>query len=145
MAVYDIIKELGIKTCWCSVYGEVHVICMKDIRYIDLLLKEKGNVVMRLDEDGKLEDRGECLIFPSKENRDWNSLLEETNKQLLPINTPVMVTITGNDWALRYYRVDRLCAIFKKDKKCYSYKYIVPVSKFDFEADDLSINLKKSI
>lgn len=77
MTVYDIIKGLGIKKCWCTVYGEVYVICMKDIRYIDLLLKENGNVVMRLDEDGKLDDKGECLIFPSKDNRDWNKVLEK--------------------------------------------------------------------
>ena len=50
---------------------------MKDIRYIDLLFKENGNVVMRLDEDGKLDDKGECLIFPSKDNRDWNKVLEK--------------------------------------------------------------------
>lgn len=145
MTVYDIIKELGIKTCWCSVYGEVHVICMKDIRYIDLRLKEKGNVVMRLDEDGKLDDKGECLIFPSKDNRDWNMVLDENKNKLLPVFTPIMVSDDGENWSVKYYKTRRFCLINKTSSYGSCYRYIVPVSKFDFEADDLSINIKNSI
>ena len=145
MTVYDIIKTLGIKTCWCSVYGEVHVICTKDIKYIDLLIKENGNVVMRLDGDGKLDDKGECLIFPSKENRVWTSLLEEAKKNLFPFNTPVMVTEDGYYWSLRFYKKYRQCDVSKESKDGTRCKYIVPVSNFDFDANNLSINTKYSI
>lgn len=145
MTVYDIIEELGVTKCWCTVYGEVYVICTKDIRYIDLLLKENGNVVMRLDEGGKLDDKGECLIFPSKDNRDWNKALKEKRNQQLPFNTPVMVSIDGESWDLRYYKFNRQCSMNKQAKEGPLVKYIVLPSKFDFEADDLSINIKNSI
>lgn len=145
MMVYDIIKRLGIKTCWCTVYGEVRVICTKDIRFIDLLLKENGNVVMRLDEGGKLDDNGECLIFPSKDNRDWSKALNEAKDELLPLFTPVMVSDDGEKWSVKYYMDGQFCSISKTSIYGSCYRYIVPVSKFDFEADDLSINIKNSI
>jgi len=146
MTVYDIIKELGIKTCWCSVYGEVHVICLKDIKYIDLLLKENDGVVMRLDGDGKLDDKGECLIFPSKNDRDWDKALEEKRNQLLfPFNTLVMVSDGGLDWRARYYKKGKQCGLKKENNDLCSWNYIVPISNFDFNADDLSINIKNSI
>lgn len=145
MTVYDTIKELRIKTCWCSVYGEVYVDCMKDIRYIDLRLKENSNVVMRLDEDGKLDDKGECLVFPSKDNRDWNKVLDRIRNKLLPSLTPIMVSDDGENWSVKYYKTRRFCLINKTSSYGSCYQYIVPVSKFDFEADDLSINIKNSI
>ena len=120
--------------------------CAKDIRYIDLLLKENGNVVMRLDEDGKLDDKGECLIFPSKENRDWNKvLLNRAKDKLLPVFTPVMVSDNGENWSVKYYMDGQFCSISKTSIYGSCYKYIVPVSKFDFDADDLSVNIKNSI
>ena len=145
MTVYDIIKELGVTKCWCTIYGEVYVICLKDIRYIDLLLRENGTVAMRLDEDGKLSDKGECLIFPSKDNRDWDKVLKEKRNQLLPFNTPVMVSVDGKSWDLRYYKRDRQCSSNKLFEEGLTRKYIVLPSKFNFEADDLFINTKNSI
>ena len=145
MTVYDIIKELGVTKCWCTVYGEVYVICTKDIRYIDLLLKENGNVVMRLDEDGKLDDKGECLIFPSKDNRYWSKVLNEAKNELLPPFTPVMVSDNGENWSLRCYMNGQFCSINRNSIYGSCYRYIVPVSKFDFEADDPFINIKNSI
>lgn len=143
MTVYDIIKELGIKTCWCSVYGEVHVACMKDIKYIDLSLE--NGVVMRLDEDGKLDDKGECLIFPSKDNKDWDMALDENkNKSISPF-TPVMASDDGENWSVKYYIDGQFCSISKTSIYGSTYRYIVPVSKFNFDADDLSINIKNSI
>ena len=145
MTIYDIIKNLGITKGWCTVYGEVHVICTKDIRYIDLLLKENGGVVMRLDEDGKLDDKGECLIFPSKDNRDWNKVLKEKKNQLPPIFTPVMVSDYGENWSLRYYIDGQFCSINKNSIYGSCYRYIVPISKFNFEAEDPRVNIKNSI
>lgn len=142
MTVYDIIKELGIKTCWCSVYGEVHVACMKDIKYIDLSLE--NGVVMRLDEDGKLDDKGECLIFPSKDNKDWDMALDE-NKISRSLFTPVMASDDGENWSVKYYIDGQFCSISKTSIYGSTYRYIVPVSKFNFDADDLSINIKNSI
>lgn len=41
-------------------------------------------------EEGKyyIEESGECVLFPSKDNRDWNNI---SFKKDLPIDTPVAV------------------------------------------------------
>lgn len=56
-----------------------------------------------------------------------------------------MVSENGGDWSLRYYKKCRQCHVSKINSNGVNWKHIVPVSKFDFEADDLSINIKNSI
>ena len=58
---------------------------------------------------------GECILFPSKENRDWS-----TFKPKFPFGTPVMVSNNGTHWKLKKYN-----EILRNT-------YIVPVDKFDF-------------
>lgn len=143
MTVYDIIKELGVTKGYCSICGEC-----------DIELETRNQIKLRLDkflsitldENGKYLENGECVIFPSKGNRDWNKFYEEKNdQQLLPLNTPVMVSNDGESWELRYYIMDRQCSMDKSSKEGLSRKYIVLPSKFNFEAEDLSINIKNSI
>lgn len=73
----------------------------------------------------------ECLLFPSKENRDWNKF-----KSDLPIGTPVMVSRTPViEWVLRYYagngrayNSQALCGTSTSQ-----WKLIVPVCQFNFK------------
>ena len=58
---------------------------------------------------------GECILFPSKENRDWS-----TFKPKIPFGTPVMVSNNGTHWKLKKYN------------EILQNTYIVPVDKFDF-------------
>ena len=58
---------------------------------------------------------GECILFPSKENRDWS-----TFKPKIPFGTPVMISNNGTHWKL------------KKFNGILQNTYIVPVDKFDF-------------
>lgn len=58
---------------------------------------------------------GECILFPSKENRDWS-----TFKTKIPFGTPVMVSNNGTHWKLKKYN------------EILQNTYIVPVDKFDF-------------
>lgn len=143
MTVYDIIKELGVTKGYCPICGECDIE-LGTRNQIKLCLNKFLSIT--LDENGKYLENGECVIFPSKDNRDWNKFYEEkNNQQLLPLNTPVMVSNDGESWELRYYIMDRQCSMDKSSKEGLSRKYIVLPSKFNFEADDLSINIKNSI
>lgn len=143
MTIYDIIKELGVTKGYCSICGECDIE-LETRNQIKLCLNKFLSIT--LDENGKYLENGECIIFPSKDNRDWNKFYEEkNNQQLLPLNTPVMVSNDGESWELRYYIMDRQCSMDKSSKEGLSRKYIVLPSKFNFEADDLSINIKNSI
>ena len=59
--------------------------------------------------------QGECILFPSKENRDWS-----TFKPKIPFGTPVMVSNNGTHWKLKKYN------------EILQNTYIVPADKFDF-------------
>lgn len=141
MTVYDIIKELGITKGWSPLYGD----CEIELNTGKIWIRNKDCGWTTLNEDGKFYEEGECLVFPSKEERNWVLLLNKKRNQLLPINTPVMISEDGSYWSLRYYKNYRKCSGLKENKGGPKCKYIVPVSKFDFEADDLFINIKNSI
>ena len=85
---------------------------------------------------------GECVLFPSKEQRDWRKFWVD-----LPIDTPVMVSATDEEWLLRFYAGDNATFIDGSKSNgdagtCY-WSYIVPVKDFDF--NDPKSNIDKSI
>lgn len=142
MTVYDIIKELGVTKGYSPLLGD----CEIDLGNEAIWIRNQVSAWLVLDKDGKFNKKGECVIFPSKDNRDWNKFYEEkNNQQLLPLNAPVMVSENGGDWSLRYYKKCRQCHVSKINSNGVNWKHIVPASKFDFKADDLSINIKNSI
>ena len=105
----------------------------------------KGNE-WTFEPDGKLSaaasGNGECVLFPSKEQRDWSKF-----KLDLPIDTPVMVSATEEEWLLRFYAGDNATFIdgYKTNGDagiCY-WSYIIPVKDFDF--NDPKSNIDKSI
>lgn len=75
MTVYDIIKELGVTEGYSPLLGD----CEIDLDNIDnvIWIRNKAKNWTVLNENGKYDEVGECLIFPSKENRDWEKELEE--------------------------------------------------------------------
>lgn len=96
------------------------------------------------EKDGKyyiIYKDAECLLFPSKDNRDWN------NFQVLKSRHHVMVSDDAHDWCLRLYVTDNKTIHFNSDddKDEMTWKYIVPVEDFDFTAEDITINKEKSI
>lgn len=73
----------------------------------------------------------ECLLFPSKEKRDWNKF-----KSDLPKGTPVMVSQNPEgEWVLRYYAGNSYTYNGQKlnDESTSQWKFIVPVHKFNFK------------
>lgn len=93
------------------------------------------------EKDGKyymIYKDAECLLFPSKNNRDWNSF------QVLEEGHRVMVSNDGYLWILRDYCYNDICSANNLET-IISYKYIVPVEEFDFTAEDITVNKEKSI
>lgn len=142
MTIYEIIKELGITEGWSPVYGECEIELDRELNAIVIIGSGRKMV---LNNNGTFVEQGECLIFPSKDNRDWEKELERKRIQLLSKGTPVMISNNGKDWSLKYYRRERYCSSTKDSVFGYDYRYIVPVSEFYFNEDDLSINIINSI
>ncbi len=130
---------------YSTIWGEMELISVES--FWIKCLSSKG-VEWSFEPNGKLSasstEDGECVIFPSKEQRDWSKF-----KLDLPIDTPVMVCTEHwySDWVVRYYNTNNttFCAGKKQIDNAGSsqWKYIVPVKDFDFE--NLESNKEKSI
>ena len=89
---------------YCTIWGEMGLISVKSL-WIECL-SSKG-VEWSFEPNGKLSasstEDGECVLFPSKEQRDWSKF-----KLDLPIDTPVMVCTEHwySDWVVRYYNTN---------------------------------------
>ena len=131
---------------YSTIWGEMELISV-DSFWIKCL-SYKG-VEWSFEPNGKLSaastEDGECVLFPSKEQRDWSKF-----KLDLPIDTPVMIrddSFVTREWKLRYYDKNKKAFVNgSKSIDCdesMHFDYIVPVKDFDFE--DLESNKKRSI
>ena len=131
---------------YCTIWGYVELISVES--FWIKCLSSKG-VEWSFEPNGKLSasstEDGECVIFPSKEQRDWSKF-----KLDLPVDTPVMVrddSFVIREWKLRYYDKDNRAFVNgAKSDDCETsmvFDYIVPVKDFDFE--NLESNKERSI
>ena len=83
---------------------------------------------------------GECVLFPSKTQRDWNKFVPSR----IEAGEVVLVSNDAHNWAIRHYS--------GRNKECYMdkctvaiswWEYVVPLDEFDFY--DLPSNATKSI
>ena len=94
-----------------------------------IVIKSKYSKHLFLMKDGKYYTEGKCMLWPSETNRDWS-----TFKKPIKEGTPIMVKLNSEiNWYLSVYQKD-LNPV---------YKYVVPVSEFDFNNPDS--NKEKSI
>lgn len=135
----DLVKILskvpkGIKL-YSLIDGEV---TFKDIKHCSypILVTDKFESDHFYSADGKYRNTGvgECILFPSKECRDWSRF-----KVDLPEGTPVFVSDDKKSWMLRFYH--KYKRTYNAGSKCGDttpWRYIIPVDKFNFT--DCSFN-----
>lgn len=131
---------------YSTIWGEMELISVES--FWIKCLSSKG-VEWSFEPNGKLSasstEDGECVLFPSKEQRDWSKF-----KLDLPIDTPVMVTdesAINFAWILAFYCKDDMVFIngYKSSETNGTevWDYIVPVKDFDF--NDPKSNKERSI
>lgn len=128
---------------YSPLFGEVEFENVDDKIEIIVHTDEEEIYKVFFEKDGKyymIYKDAECLLFPSKDNRNWNDF------QVLEEGHRVMVSDNGENWSLRKYYMDDEAYRFSDDAdSCNSHIYIVPVEDFDFTAEDITINKEKSI
>lgn len=124
-------------------FGEVEFDSLDEDDYINIITKDKENnfsdyIVNQFGQYCSSYPNGECLLFPSKDNRDWN------NFQVLEKGHRVMVSDDCIDWKLREF-IGEIYASPINGHGTNNWNFIVPVEDFDFLAKDITINKEKSI
>lgn len=126
-----ILKNALVSTKLYSVmHGEVKLYSIGESGEYKIIVTDENGVFHSYTKEGKyaVEDLGECLLYPSKECRDWSNF-----KVDLPEGTPVMVSDTDSDWKLRFYAGQK--GAYNHGKRCGTpivWLNIVPVDKFNF-------------
>lgn len=110
--------------------GEVTFTDIRDFSKYPIVVTDTFKDTQVFTKEGKYKDTGvgECVLFPSKECRDWNEF-----KVDLPKGTPVMVKDNNNDWKLRFYSGQKKA--YHHGKRCgepIPWLFIIPVDKFNF-------------
>lgn len=89
---------------YSPLFGEVEFIQISTTQYYPILVRAYTGDIGNFTRNGRYyncED-GECMLFPSKEQRDWSKF--KVSKPDLPIDTPVMVKSEPDImWHFRYY------------------------------------------
>ena len=112
---------------------------VNDVRPDYPIMLKAGTKRFSLSSEGTLiKGIGECIIYPSKENRDWSTFEID-----YPQRTKMMCSDNGIDWNLRLYIGKKICYYGASADVDYTWKYVVPLSDFDFE--NLENNINKSI
>lgn len=69
--IAEILKECPKGTkLYSPICGECYLYCVGDL---EIRVNDNSDVIYRFFEDGRQHLSGECLLFPSKENRDWST------------------------------------------------------------------------
>ena len=76
----------------------------------------------------------ECMLYPSRQNRDWSTF--KVPRKDLPRDINVMVTRNPkNGWELRKYAGNKKCySIFDDFLTPIDWEYIIPINKFNFDS-----------
>lgn len=102
MSLIEILKNCpkGIKL-YSPIYGEMEFIKVSEVTRSIHYVTNKGNSHYFFP-DGKYEPEGECVLFPSKEQRDWNGFM-------IPFKDGDIIIKTELNHGCEYYNI----AIFK--------------------------------
>lgn len=122
---------------YSTINGEVAFTDIRDSSKYPIAVTDTFKDTYIFTKEGKyITNLGECVLFPSKECRDWNEF-----KVDLPKGTPVMVSDDKSDWKLRfYYRDKRTYNAGYKYGDTTPWGYIIPVDKFD--CNNLTFDIK---
>lgn len=125
-------------------FGEVEFDNLDEDDYINIITKDKENnfsdyTVNQFGQYCSSYPDGECLLFPSKDNRDWNSF------QVLEEGHRVMCSNDAVRWELREYININTANVINNKDIAVNWCFVVPIEDFDFTAEDITINKEKSI
>lgn len=127
----EILKDVPEGTeLYCTLYGKV---TLKGVFPNDdfpiTVISEQGRIEA-YQKNGKYfcgYDDAECMLFPSKDQRDWSKFVPPLKK-----GTPVIVSENGKDFILRFYFKENSCYISgDKDGDTLTWATIIPFDKFD--------------
>ena len=119
----DLTKILKVgDSVYCTLSGNVKVIKVAE----SYILVEGDGYVSSLDSNGKCFKDGECIIFPSKYNRDWNTWKIKKECPFKPFDKVLVRNNKAQEW-----KADFFSHIIQGHIKCieFFYNQCIPYNK----------------
>ena len=130
MNIAEILKDAPEGTkLYSPLFGEVELKSVSD-GIIKVKLEASISTFYKDGRHYQSYPNGECLLFPSKDKRNWDNVC------FLKDKTPVMVSDDGYDWKLRNFRDNHAAYLLDRGGNIVTYcywNYVVPIDKFNFE------------
>lgn len=140
MNIAEILKDAPKGTkLYSPLFGEVKLQSVSDAM-IEVRVGESTSTFYKDGRYYKCHPNSECLLFPSKDKRNWDDVHFLKDKAL------VMVSDGGYDWRLRNFRDNHAAYLLDESGNTVTYRhwnYVVPISKFNFE--DLQSNILNAL
>lgn len=136
---------------WSPIFGDVifEGIDEKSMKFPILIrpVQEPHYTIGHLTKEGYFISQDNpnkvCLLFSSKDQRDWKKFNKLLYLDPIIEGTKVMFYDSDkNRWSLAYYSHNCNVWINKKEERTLFCDYIIPVSKFDFEDIDSNFDSK---
>ena len=124
----EILKGCEGITLYSLIHGDAVFESIDNLSTYPIIVRLSDGDTIDFCKDGRHTTKynGECMLFPSKENRDWSTFKK-------PIKEGMPCMCKGSDSDIWVLRTERQA----------SYTYCVPVENFDFK--DIENNISRSI
>ena len=125
---------------YSTIFGEVKLYKVKDNNTYPIGIEDKEGVQSWLTSNGKFMERfdGECILFPSREQRDWSKFKDKKPKfdpkTLKPFDKVLARDSEDTRWRCTFYShsiesVERLSDLYKYVTTTKNYKCCIPYNE----------------
>ena len=129
----EILKDCPKGTKWYStIFGEVKLYKVKDNNTYPIGIEDKEGIQSWITSNGKFMERfdGECILFPSREQRDWGKFNPKKPKfdprTLKPFDKVLVRDSDGFRWKCAFYSHQRNDCSYKYATADSFYEYCIP-------------------
>lgn len=107
MNIAKILKDAPKGTkLYSSIYGYVELLGIDDLEYPIRAKTCNNGLIVSFAKDGKCNidyPDAECVLFPSKENRDWNTFKVEKSYEFKPFDKVLARQTERGNWVCDYF------------------------------------------
>ena len=107
MNIAKILKDAPKGTkLYSSIYGYVELLGIHELEYPIMVKTCNDGLTVSFAKDGKCNidyPDSECVLFPSKENRDWNTFKVEKSYEFKPFDKVLVRDTEAGNWCCDYF------------------------------------------
>lgn len=136
MNIAEILKNVPKGTkLYCTIVGDVELLEINDGFKYPIRVKHcNSETCSTFSEEGKISieyPNSECILFPSKENRDWSTFKVEKSYEFKPFDKVLVRDADNNQWMCNIYSHTDSDGVFPYKCIYSEYKQCIPFEGYE--------------